>query len=83
MRRKKNLKRLLNLEMLDYTNLTPKIGKLDMPYIRCGIVPKVDFLATYSKPSTYFRTPNTFVTFLSTTVCLTDCMDCGMGSITV
>ena len=39
MRKKKNLKKLLNLGFLDYTNLTPKYGELDMPYIRCKVIP--------------------------------------------
>ena len=43
MKKKKNLKKLLNLGLLDYTNLTPKYGKLDMPYIRCKVVPDIDF----------------------------------------
>ncbi|MBR6030174.1 MAG: DUF4417 domain-containing protein [Clostridia bacterium] len=63
MRRKKNLKKLLNLGILDYTNLTPKYGELDMPYVYCSSVPRIDYLATYSQPSTYFRTPNTAVSF--------------------
>lgn len=63
MHRKKNLKKLLNLGILDYTNLTPKIGDLDMPYVRCRKIPDIDYLATYSQPSTYFRTQNTCVSF--------------------
>ena len=63
MRRKKNLKKLLNLGLLDYTNLTPKIGEMDMPYIRCQTIPTLDYLATYSQPSTYFSTSNTAVSF--------------------
>ena len=63
MKRKKNLKKLLNLGILDYTNLTPKIGELDMPYVRCGCVPKIDYLATYSQPCTYFHTQQTALSF--------------------
>ena len=63
MKKKKNLKKLLNLGMLDYTNLTTKVGELDMPYICCGVVPEIDYLATYSQPSTYFQTKNTCVSF--------------------
>ena len=63
MRYKHNLKKLLNLNILDYTNQTVKIGDVDMPYIRCGIVPEIDYLATYSQPSTYFHTPNTALSF--------------------
>ncbi len=63
MRKKKNLKKLLNLGFLDYTNLTPKYGELDMPYIRCKKIPHIDYLATYSQPSTYFHSEGTCVTF--------------------
>ena len=63
MKKKKNLIKLLNLNLLDYTNTTPKYGELDMPYIRCKIIPTIDYLATYSQPSTYFKTPNTCVSF--------------------
>ena len=63
MKRRKNLKKLLNLSFLDYTNLTSKIGELDMPYVRCTAVPKIDYLATYGKPSTYFHTSNTALSF--------------------
>lgn len=63
MKKKRNLKKLLNLGILDYTNLTPKYGKLDMPYIRCKVIPQIDFLATYSQPSTYFHSEGTCVSF--------------------
>jgi hypothetical protein len=62
-RKKKNLKKLLNLGLLDYTNLTPKYGDMDMPYIRCSRIPNIDYLATYSQPSTYFHSKGTCVTF--------------------
>ncbi len=63
MRKKKNLKKLLNLNLLDYTNITPKYGELDMPYIRCKKIPEIDYLASYSQPSTYFKTEHTCVSF--------------------
>jgi len=63
MRKKKNLRKLLNLGILDYTNLTPKYGDLDMPYIRCKKVPDIDYMATYSQPSTYYYSRGTCVTF--------------------
>ena len=63
MRKKKNLKKLLNLGFLDYTNLTYKYGELDMPYVRCKKIPEIDYLATYSQPSTYFHSRGTCVTF--------------------
>lgn len=63
MKKKKNLRKLLNLGILDYTNLTPKYGELDMPYVRCKTIPNIDYLATYSQPSTYFHSEGTCVTF--------------------
>ncbi len=63
MKRKKDLKKLLNLGILDYTNLTPKYGSYDMPYVRCKTLPKIDYLATYSQPGTYHKTINTAVSF--------------------
>lgn len=63
MKRKKNLKKLLNLSILDYTNITTKCGKMDMPYIKCTKIPVIDYMALYSQPSTYFYRDHTFVTF--------------------
>lgn len=63
MKKKKNLRRLLNLGFLDYTNLTSKIGELDMPYVRISVVPQIDYLATFSQPSTYFHSQMTAVSF--------------------
>ena len=63
MKRRKNLKKLLNLGIVDYTNLTHKTGDLDMPYVCCNVVPKIDYLANYSQPSTYFIAENTAVSF--------------------
>lgn len=63
MRKKKNLKKLLNLNFLDYTNITTKYGDLDMPYVKCQAIPNIDYMATYSQPSTYFHSPDTCITF--------------------
>lgn len=48
---------------VDYTNQTPKLGELDMPYVRCQVLPDIDYLATYSQPGTYHHTQNTAVCF--------------------
>lgn len=63
MRRKKNLKQLLNLSVLDCTNRNIKVGDLDMPYLTCSVVPDVDYLASYRFPSMYHYTDNTCVEF--------------------
>lgn len=51
------------MNTVDYTNLTPKIGELDMPYVQCNTVPYIDYIASYSQPSTYFKTANTCLSF--------------------
>ena len=63
MRKRKDLKKLLNLGILDYTNLTPKYGEYDMPYVCCKVIPQIDYLATYSQPHTYLKTMNTALSF--------------------
>ena len=63
MKRRRNLKKLMNLNMVDYTNKTTKCGDLDMPYVCCNVIPTIDYLASYSQPSTYFMTENTAVSF--------------------
>lgn len=63
MKRRKNLKKLMNLNLVDYTNKTTKCGDLDMPYVSCNVIPEIDYLASYSQPSTYFKTQNTAVSF--------------------
>ncbi|MCI6285080.1 DUF4417 domain-containing protein [Selenomonas sp.] len=63
MRRKNNLKKLLNLSLLDCTNLTPKLGELDMPYVVCKNIPDIDYLADYSRPGSYHQTQHTCVHF--------------------
>ncbi len=63
MKKRANLKKLLNLGILDYTNLTTKYGDYDMPYVCCKKLPKIDYLASYSQPCTYHHTTNTAVSF--------------------
>jgi len=82
MHKKKNLKQLLNLGILDYTNLTTKSGDFDMPYICCNKVPTIDYLASYSQPGTYFMTNNTAVSFLNMTCVLMGFMGYGTEFIT-
>lgn len=64
MKKKKNLKKLLNLHIIDLTNCTYKCGEYDLPYITCNNdIPHIDYLATYSQPNTYFKTPQTCVSY--------------------
>lgn len=64
MKRKKNLRKLLTLGHLDYTNQCLKICDYDLPYIECGIDIDIDYLALYGQPSTYNKTSNTAVCFM-------------------
>ena len=61
--KKKDLKLLLNLNFLDYTNQTYLIGKYDLPYIKCPDVFHIDYLALYSEKRNYCKTPNTCLCF--------------------
>ena len=49
MRKKDNLRKLLNLNYVDLTNQTYHIGEFDFPNIKCpnGVSP--DYLALYSE----------------------------------
>lgn len=61
--KKKNLKKLLNLNFMDLTNQTYSIGKYDLPYVRCPEEVNPDYLALYSEVSNYHKTENTCVCF--------------------
>lgn len=63
MKKKKNLKKLLNLNFVDITNNTYLIGKYDMPYVRCPDVVDIDYIALYSEVSNYRKTSSTCVCF--------------------
>lgn len=59
-----NLKRL-NLSFLSCTNCTHLIGEFEMPALYCNSKVLPDFLALYSEPGNYHRTPLTGVCFYS------------------
>ena len=61
--KKKNLKKLLNLNFMDLTNQTYSIGKYDLPYVRCPEEVNPDYLALYSEVSNYQKTENTCLCF--------------------
>lgn len=63
MKKKKNLKKLLNLNFIDYTNQTYLVGKYDLPYVICSDVVNLDYLALYSETNNYFKTDNTCICF--------------------
>ena len=63
MKKKKNLKKLLNLNFVDVTNNTYLIGKYDMPYVRCPDAVDIDYIALYSEVSNYRKTSSTCVCF--------------------
>lgn len=63
MRKKDNLRKLLNLNYVDLTNQTYHIGEFDFPNIKCpnGVSP--DYLALYSEKNNYNKTKKTYVCF--------------------
>lgn len=61
--KKKNLKRLINLNFVDLTNRTYNCGKYDLPYIKCPNIVNPDYLALYSETFNYHKTDRTFVCF--------------------
>lgn len=63
MKKIQHLRKKLNINFLDFTNKTIKCGLYDIPALVCKTVPTIDYLATYSQPSTYFMTQNTCVSF--------------------
>ncbi len=60
-KKEKNIKRLMLLYYLKYTNLTHKCGMKNLPQITCRTKVYPDYLALYSQKSTYANTRNTAV----------------------
>lgn len=61
--KKKNLKKLLNLNFIDLTNKTYSCGKYDLPYVKCSNIENPDYLALYSETFNYSKTNRTFICF--------------------
>lgn len=61
--KKKDLKKLLNLNFVDLTNRTYNLGKFNLPYVKCPNIVNPDYLALYSETINYHKTDRTFVCF--------------------
>ena len=61
--KKKNLKKLLNLNFVDLTNRTYNLGKYNLPYVKCPNLVNPDYLALYSETYNYHKTDRTFICF--------------------
>ena len=59
----KDLKKLLNLNHLKYTNKTVCCGEMDFPEILCDLDEYPDYIALYNQPGDYHRTTRTCVGF--------------------
>ncbi len=63
MKKKKNLKKRLNLNYLDLTNKTPKEGEYDFPSLLCDPTVLPDYLALYTQVCEYHKTNLTCLAF--------------------
>lgn len=61
--RPKDFYKLFNLHYLKFTNKTYYCGKFDLPELRCNTDVFPDYIAGYSHPADYHKTPNTAVAF--------------------
>ena len=59
----KDLKKLLNLNYLDLTNHTNKVGKFDFPCLKCPAVYNIDYIALYNELQGYQKTTKTAISF--------------------
>lgn len=59
----KELKKMLNLNYLDLTNKTNKVGKYDFPCLKCPALYNIDYIALYGELKGYQKTTNTAIGF--------------------
>ena len=59
----KNVKKLMNLNFTDVTNLTHNVGKYDLPYVNAKIKKYPNYIAMYNCPKEYHLTDRTCVAF--------------------
>ena len=59
----KDLRKLLNLSYLRYTNKTHAAGIHDLPALSCNTSVLPDYIALYNHPADYHHTPLTAVAF--------------------
>ena len=53
----------LNLHVMDILKYTPTSGWLDMPKMYCKNITNIDYIALYTEPGKYHKTPNTVISF--------------------
>lgn len=63
MKRKHDLQKRLNLNYLDLTNKTWKVGEFDFPKLLCNPPVLPDYIALYTQPSEYHKTTKTCLAF--------------------
>ena len=61
--KKENIKQLLNLSFVEYTNQTYLMGEYDLPYATCPNLICIDYFALFSETYNYQKTNNTCVCF--------------------
>lgn len=63
MKTRQTLRKMLNYNFLNYTNMTISSGAKDLPALFCNTEVYPDFLALYSEPKLYHKTDRTAVCF--------------------
>lgn len=61
--KKSELKKILNLNIVDILNRCELENKLKLPQIKCNAVDKIDYIASYSNLCEYHKTDNTCLAF--------------------
>ena len=57
------LKKRLNLNVVDLLSNTPTFGWLDMPKMYCPNITNIDYIALYTEPGLYTKKSNTIISF--------------------
>ena len=57
------LKKRLNLNVVDLLSNTPTSGWLDMPKMYCPNITNIDYIALYTEPGLYTKKSNTIISF--------------------
>jgi hypothetical protein len=60
---KEELRKKLNLNVMELLNNTPNMGLFDLPSMYCPDITSIDYIALYTEPGLYHKNPNTLIGF--------------------